>query len=104
MNSQIKTSKDAAQTACKDQTGRWTMQPCDPNRVETFDYSRLSASFSHLGKPAQRALINSQIHTTKDLSRWTRKSVAKLHGIGPSAIPKLEEALRADGLSFKAES
>lgn len=80
------------------------MQPCDPNCVETFDYSRLSGSFSGLGKPAQRALINNQIHTTKDLSRWTRKSVAKLHGIGPSALPKLDDALRVDGLSFKSES
>lgn len=27
------------------------MQPCDPDRVEMFDYSRLSNSFSGLGKP-----------------------------------------------------
>lgn len=80
------------------------MQPCDAKRVETFDYSRLSTSFSGLGKPAQRALINSEIYTTKDLSRWTRRGVAKLHGIGPSALPKLDEALRADSLSFKRES
>ena len=79
------------------------MQPCDPNRVETFDDSRLSASFSGLGKPAQRALVNNAIYTTADLSRWTRKGLAKLHGIGPSAFPKLEKALRDDGLSFKAE-
>lgn len=45
------------------------MQPCDPNRVETFGCSRLSASFSHLGKPAQRALINSEIYTAEYISR-----------------------------------
>lgn len=79
------------------------MQPCDPNHVETFDYSRLSGSFSGLGKPAQRALINNAIYTTRELSQWTRKGVAELHGIGPSALPKLDDALRADGLSFKSE-
>lgn len=79
------------------------MQPCDSKRVETFDYGRLRGSFSGLGKPAQRALINNAIYTTEDLSQWTRKGVARLHGIGPSALPKLDEALRDDGLSFKAE-
>jgi hypothetical protein len=79
------------------------MQPCDPRRVEAFDYSRLSDSFSGLSKPARRALINNKICTTKNLSQWTRKDVAKLHGIGPSAFPILDEALRADGLSFKGE-
>jgi hypothetical protein len=80
------------------------MQPRDPKRVEAFDYSQLSDSFSALSKPARRALINNKIYTTKTLSQWTRNDVAKLHGIGPSAFPLLDEALRADGLSFKGES
>lgn len=80
------------------------MLPCDPDRVEAFDYRRLSNSFSGLGKPAQRALISNRIYTTNDLSQWTRKGVAKLHGVGPSALPKLDEALRTDGLSFESEA
>jgi hypothetical protein len=80
------------------------MRPSDSKRVETFDYSRLSASFSGLGKPAQRALINNKIYTTTDLSRWTRNRVSKLHGIGPRSLPILDEALRAEGLSFKVQS
>lgn len=79
------------------------MQPCHPARVKAFDYSRLSPSLTGLGKPAQQALINSKIYTTQHLARWTRSGIAKLHGIGPSTLPKLEAALEADGLTFKSE-
>lgn len=34
-----------------ERTGGSALQPCDRNRVETFDYSRLSDRFSSLGKP-----------------------------------------------------
>ena len=77
------------------------MEPCVPARVEEFDYTPLSESLAALGKPAQRALINNRIHTTTDLSRWTRKDLLKLHGIGASSLPRLEQILRSDGLSFK---
>ncbi|KXF75310.1 hypothetical protein ATN84_18740 [Paramesorhizobium deserti] len=77
------------------------MQPCDKEKTAQFDYSRLGKSFSVLSKPAQRALINNGIFTTSDLAKWTRADLAKLHGIGPSAFPKLDGILGADGLAFK---
>ena len=65
-----------------------------------FDYSRLDPGFAKLSKPAQRALINNSIFRVEDLAKWTRASVAKLHGVGPSAFPILTEALQGAGLSF----
>jgi hypothetical protein len=77
------------------------MDPCDSRNVMTFDYSELGEAFSRLSKPAQRALINNGILTPLDLAGWTRKDVAKLHGIGPSVFPKLDEILATEGLTFK---
>ena len=66
-----------------------------------FDYSRLSPVFATLSKPARRALINHAIFSPADLAGWRRQDVTKLHGVGPSAFPILEDALRAAGLDFR---
>ena len=81
--------------------GKDTVEPCDKAKTAQFDYSALGKSFAVLSKPAQRALINNGIYTTNDLSKWRRRDLAKLHGIGPSALPKLDKILCADGLEFK---
>lgn len=77
------------------------MELCDKEKTAHFDYSRLGQPFAMLSKPAQRALISSAIYTAKDLAKWSRADLAKLHGIGPSVFPKLENILRADSLEFK---
>jgi DNA-directed RNA polymerase alpha subunit len=51
--------------------------------------------------PARRALENQGINTEKKLSQYTKSEILKLHGMGPSTIPKLEKALSDKGLSFK---
>ncbi|MGF9697917.1 RNA polymerase alpha subunit C-terminal domain-containing protein [Paenibacillus sp. MABNR03] len=53
-----------------------------------------------LSAPARRALENEGITTLQKLSEYTEKEILKLHGIGPSAIPKLRQALEGEGLSF----
>lgn len=62
---------------------------------------RLNSCFSRLSKPAQRALIEHRIFSERDLSRWSREDVAKMHGIGPSAFPVFDLALDGVGLKFK---
>jgi predicted RecB family nuclease len=54
-----------------------------------------------LSAPARRALENQGITTLQLLSQYTGKEILKLHGIGPSAMPKLRQALEEEGLSFK---
>jgi DNA-directed RNA polymerase alpha subunit len=56
---------------------------------------------SVLSAPARRALENKGIHTLEELSRYTESELLGLHGFGPSSIPKLREALNAEGLSFE---
>ncbi|MFC9707322.1 RNA polymerase alpha subunit C-terminal domain-containing protein [Paenibacillus sp. NPDC056933] len=55
---------------------------------------------SLLSAPARRALENQGITTLRLLSQYTEKEILKLHGIGPSAMPKLRQALEEEGLSF----
>jgi hypothetical protein len=90
------------ETGQRKQTRKSRMQKCDKALINQFDYSPLSPSFSKLAKPAQRGLLNNGIRTPADLARRTVEEVAALHGIGPSAMPILREALRKNGLSFKS--
>jgi len=54
-----------------------------------------------LSAPARRALENNGISTVKDLSAFSEKEVLKFHGMGKTSIPKLEAALKEQGLTFK---
>lgn len=54
-----------------------------------------------LSAPASRALASIGIKSLKDLSRYTEEEILKLHGMGPSSIPKLRAALKKSGLKFK---
>lgn len=60
-----------------------------------------SGFLSLLAAPARRALENQGITTLQKLSEFTEKELLSLHGMGPSTIPKLREALAGGGLSFK---
>jgi hypothetical protein len=80
------------------------MQKREKTLIDPFDYSQLSPIFSKLAKPAQRGLLNNGIRTPADLALRTVEEVTELHGIGPSAMPILREALRKSGLSFKSPS
>ncbi len=53
--------------------------------------------------PARRALENAGITTLEVLSAYTEKQILTLHGMGPSSIPKLREALSHVGLTFCKE-
>ncbi len=56
---------------------------------------------STLAAPARRALENNGIKTLKQLAKFSEVDILKLHGVGPGSIPKLRDALQAEGLAFK---
>ena len=56
---------------------------------------------AELAAPARRALEKEKITSLMDLSKWSEEEIMKLHGIGPSSIPKLKKALKEEGLQFK---
>jgi hypothetical protein len=53
-----------------------------------------------LAAPARRALAGVGITRLSQLTRVSESRVAHLHGMGPSAIKRLREALKARGLAF----
>lgn len=58
---------------------------------------------SLLGAPARRALKNAEITSLKLLAKKKDSELLQLHGLGPSTIPKLRQALRSAGLKFRDE-
>jgi hypothetical protein len=60
----------------------------------------MSGFLSKLSAPARRALENKQITSLQQLSEFKETEILKLHGIGPTTIPKLRDALKKEGLSF----
>jgi DNA-directed RNA polymerase alpha subunit len=54
-----------------------------------------------LAAPALRALANAGISKLKELSRYSEKEIAELHGIGNNALMKIKEALNKKDISFK---
>ncbi len=51
--------------------------------------------------PARRALQNNGIKTLKDLAKYTEAEILQFHGIGKTAIPLLQKALKEKGFNFK---
>lgn len=68
---------------------------CEKQKAVTADF------LSVLSAPARRALENAGIKTLNKLSKKSEAEILQLHGMGPSTIPKLREALKQKGLSFK---
>lgn len=56
-----------------------------------------------LAAPAKRALTSKGVESLDDLSLYTRREVARWHGIGPSALRVLEMELIRYDLAFKKE-
>lgn len=56
---------------------------------------------SLLVAPARRALESNRIRTLQKLSNYSEDEILQFHGMGPSSLPKLKEALETKGLSFK---
>ena len=56
---------------------------------------------SLLAAPARRALEREAITTLEQLSKYTENEILELHGMGPSTMPKLRDALKSKGLTFR---
>jgi predicted RecB family nuclease len=61
-----------------------------------------SGFLATLSNPARRALEGAGIDTVKKLADYTQKEVMALHGMGPSSLPKLQAALKEQGLEFRS--
>ena len=68
---------------------------CEQERVPADDFLK------QLSTPARRALENAGITTLQELAQLSEAEVLSLHGIGPTAMPKLKESLSSNGLAFR---
>lgn len=59
-----------------------------------------AAFMSKIGAPARRALEAEGILSVERLSEYSEKEILSLHGLGPSAIPRLKKELDQLGLEF----
>lgn len=57
-----------------------------------------------LSAPARRALQNNGIKTLKEMAKYTEAEILQFHGIGKTAIPLLQKALKEKGFNFKGAS
>lgn len=55
-----------------------------------------------LAAPARRALDEAGFTRLEDLAQVTEAEVRGLHGMGPSALRRLREAMHAHGISFRS--
>jgi predicted flap endonuclease-1-like 5' DNA nuclease len=58
------------------------------------------ADFPKLSAPARRALSAAGYTRLDQLAQVSEFDLSKLHGIGPSAVAVLRDALHEQGLSF----
>jgi len=56
-----------------------------------------------IGEPACRALLLNQIETVEQCTKYTKKELLNLHGVGPKAIRLIEEELVKLNLGFKID-
>jgi DNA uptake protein ComE-like DNA-binding protein len=54
-----------------------------------------------LAAPALRALQQANINTLMDLQHWSKEELAKLHGMGPKAIARIETVCKQEGTGFR---
>lgn len=59
---------------------------------------------TRLSAPDRRALAGGCIATLGDLARWREADVLALHGIGPTAIPPLRQALAETGIACAGDA
>lgn len=68
--------------------------------LETNQDDKQGSDLPKLGQPAQRALASVGISRLDQLVTFTEAELKKLHGLGPSGLNQLRNALAAKGLKF----
>ena len=66
-------------------------------------YPKMSADISvlKLAKPALRALIDNDVYSLKQLSKYREEQFNGFHGIGPNAAVKIKSGMKKAGIGFK---
>ncbi|MFC5603669.1 RNA polymerase alpha subunit C-terminal domain-containing protein [Sporosarcina koreensis] len=96
-------------TTCKKKTARtcskghtyYKSSDCPTCPICELERKPDTGFLSELSAPARRALENNGVISLQQLSKFSEKDILQWHGMGPASLPKLREALKTNGLSFK---
>lgn len=86
---------------CKNGHEIYKSSDCPICPICEAEYLPKNDFLASIAAPARRALEREHIMTLEDLATWREQDILKLHGMGPSTIPKLKKALKDSGLDFK---
>jgi predicted RecB family nuclease len=86
---------------CKNGHRYYKSSDCPTCPACELDRKPKSGFLSMLVAPARRALENEGIKSLKALAQYSESEILELHGMGASSIPKLKQALKDEGLSFR---
>ncbi|PZF31290.1 hypothetical protein DEJ35_06925 [Curtobacterium sp. MCPF17_051] len=64
--------------------------------ADTYGWRMDATDLPRIGAPATRALHGAGVHTLADVRRVGVDELSRLHGVGPTALRRLEEALEAE--------
>lgn len=98
--SAIKTPSVKTLRTCKNGHQYYKSSDCPVCPICEQDEKPKDGFLSLLSAPARRALENDNITTLETLSQKSETYLLSLHGIGPSAIPKLKTSLAQSGLAL----
>ena len=74
------------------------------SRTNETSHPNQSAFPRGISGPALRALSAAGVRSVADLSRWSERDLAALHGMGPKALAVLKDALAAAGEGFRRDA
>lgn len=97
------TSQVSNKRTCKKGHHYFKTSDCPTCPICEREHKPQSGLLFVVSAPARRALENKGIETAQDLSKYSKKEIMLLHGIGPSSIPKLLSELKKQNLSFKED-
>lgn len=97
----LEKEKQRSQRICKNGHTYYKTSDCPTCPVCERERKPGTGFTASLSMPAIRALEGKKIKTLVQLSKFSESEIKALHGIGPSSIPKLKKALKAEGLAFK---
>jgi len=68
-----------------------------------IDYEEFDGEWRKIGlaAPARRALVDAKLYKVSDLRKIRLEDLAALHGMGKSAIARINQIMEAKGIRFR---
>lgn len=77
--------------------------PVTSGLVDLSKYEELDGEWRKIGlaAPARRALVDAKLYKVSDLRKISARELAELHGMGKSAIARINQIMKAKSIRFR---